>query len=68
MAVLTDEERLAELKEAIHNVVVGGQSKTVRGKSITYASLAEMRKEIAILEAKINSHLPAHTYIQRCRF
>ena len=67
MATQTDEEKLAALDEAIQNVLVGGQTRTVRGRSVTYAPLSELQKQRNILAAQINSRLPKATYFRRRR-
>jgi hypothetical protein len=66
---MTDAERLAELEAALDNILANGQSKSVRGKSITYADPDKLRARIAELRATIaaSSGMPAHTYIRRVR-
>jgi hypothetical protein len=60
---MTDcQTRLAEAREALHKLMLGGQVASVSvsgvpGRSITYtqASIAELKKYIAVLEAECGS-------------
>lgn len=64
---MTDEQRLAELDEAIHNVATGGQVRQIRGKRVEYASLEELQQQRALVAARINSRRPTSTYLRRRR-
>lgn len=67
MATLTDEQRLAELDEAIHNVATGGQVRQIRGKRVEYPSLEELRAQRAEVVSRINAGRPRSTYLRRRR-
>jgi hypothetical protein len=49
----TDEELLALARQNLATVLAGGIAKGIGGKSLTYASLPQIRAEISLLERRI---------------
>ena len=50
----SDETRLALYRQAEEDILAGGQSSSVPGRSLTLANLSEIRAEIRNLEAKVS--------------
>lgn len=65
----TDAELLALWRQADADVAATGQSKAIRGKSLTLADADTITEKIKYYEARVarSSGLPAFTQIQRVR-
>lgn len=67
----TDAELLALWRQADAEVAAGGQSKAIRGRTLTKANAAEITKKIQFYESRIaalsNRTRPTHAYISRRR-
>ena len=51
----TDEELLALARQNLATVLAGGQAKSIRGKTLRYADLGAIRKEIDRLQQEIDA-------------
>lgn len=51
----TDEELLALARQNLATILAGGQAKSIRGKMLQYADLAELRAEITRLERIVSA-------------
>lgn len=65
----SDAELLALWRQASADVAAGGQSKAIRGRTLTLADASEIRDQIKFFESRINraNRGKAYTYIERVR-
>ena len=50
----SDETRLALYRQAEEDILLGGQSSSVPGRSLTLGSLGEVQEMIRVLEARVS--------------
>ena len=55
MSVADDQARLALYRQAEEDILLGGQSSSVPGRSLTLSDLTKVQKMIEVLQARVNT-------------